>query len=169
MNRTRLSQGLVWGLYLFAAVLISSPLIDLLTTAWPPRPTDLSWRYGFFGLGAGYLHTPLIGVVLALAVAYVQEHVGALRALGVASLSVAVVLLPVLALWPMDVLQMRDLRAAEVQRGVLIGGVIQEIKYLGACVVLGLLGLGSLQLAASPREARGKAPGILSTAGATRG
>jgi hypothetical protein len=69
----------------------------------------------------------------------------------------------------MDVLQMRDLRAPEVQRGVLIGGVIQEIKYVGACIVLGLLGMGCLQMAASPRSARREAPGILSSAAATRG
>src|SRR5688500_14391045 len=163
MSRSQLSSGAVWGLYLFAAVLVSSPLIDLFSTAWPPRLTDLSWRYGFFGLAAGYLHTPLIGAVLAMVVAYVEGHVGALRALGVLSLVVAVMLLPVLALWPMDVLQMRDLRAPEVQRGVLIGGVIQEIKYVGACLVLGFLGVGCMQLAAAPR-ARREAPGILSTA-----
>lgn len=169
MNRSQLSSGAVWGLYLFAVVLVTSPLIDLFSTAWPPRATDLSWRYGFFGLGAGYLHTPLIGVVLAMAVAYVEDHRGALRTLGILSLIVAVILLPVLALWPMDVLQMRDLRAPEVQRGVLIGGVIQEIKYVGACLVLALLGIGCTQLASSPGAARREAPGILSTAGAARG
>jgi hypothetical protein len=169
MSRTHLSSGAVLGLYVFAAVLIASPIIDLVSTAWPPRLTDLSWRYGFLGLAAGYLHTPIIGVVLAMAVAHVQDHVGTLRLLGILSLVVAVLLLPILALWPMDVLQMRDLRAPEVQRGVLIGGVIQEIKYVGACIVLGLLGMGCLQMAASPRSARREAPGILSSAAATRG
>jgi hypothetical protein len=168
MSRHRLSTGLTWGLYAFAVVLVTSPLIDLLSTAWPLRATDLSWRYGFLGLGAGYLHTSIIGVVIAIAVAYVQDHVGALRVLGALSLVVAVALLPVLALWPMDVLQMRDLRAPEVQRGVVIGGVIQEIKYLGACIVLTLLGLGCMQLASAPRAARREAPGILSTAAASR-
>jgi hypothetical protein len=168
MNRTQLSSGAVWGLYLFALVLITSPLIDLFSTAWPLRPTDLSWRYGFFGLGAGYLHTPLIGAVLSMAVAYVEDHRRMLRALGVLSLVVAVLLLPVIALWPMDVLQMRDLRAPEVQRGVLIGGIIQEIKYVGACLVLALLGIGCMQLAASSRTARRAAPGIVSAAAATR-
>jgi hypothetical protein len=169
MNRSQLSSGAVWGLYLFAVVLMSSPVIDLVTTVWPPRPADLSWRYGFFGLGAGYLHTPIIGLVLAMAVAHVEDHGGALRALGFLSLAVAVLLLPVLALWPMDFLQMRDLRAPEVQRGVLIGGVIQEIKYVGACLVLGLLGVGCMQLAGSSRAARRAAPGIVSAAAATRG
>jgi hypothetical protein len=147
-------------------VLIVSPLIDLLTTAWPPRPMDLSWRYGFVGLAAGYLHTPLIGLVLAIAVAHVEDHRRLLRALGMSSLLVAVILLPVLALWPMDFLTMRDLRAAEVQRGVVVGGVIQEIKYIGACLVLGLLGSGCLQLASAPRMGRRSGPGIVSAVAA---
>jgi len=168
MSRTHLSSAAVWGLYLFAAVLISSPLIDLLATAWPPRATDLSWRYGFLGLAAGSLHTPLIGIAIAMVVANVEDHVGALRALGIGCLVAAVALLPVLALWPMDVLQMRDLRAPEVQRGVVIGGVIQEIKYVGACVVLGLLGVGCMQMAGGTRAARVGSPGILSPAAATR-
>jgi hypothetical protein len=168
MSRSKLPFGAVCGLYVFAAVLVTSPLIDLVSTAWPPRATDLAWRYGFFGLGAGYVHTPMIGAILAMAVAYFEDHRGTLRALGVASLVIAVALLPVLALWPMDVLQMRDLRAPEVQRGVLIGGVIQEIKYLGAFVVLGLVGLGSLQLAAAARREPRGAPGILSAAATIR-
>jgi hypothetical protein len=166
MSRLQLSPSVVWALYFFAAVLITSPLIDLVTTAWPPRMMDLSWRYGFLGLAAGYLHTPMIGVVLAVLVAHVEDHRGVLRALGVASLVAVVLLLPVLALWPMDVLQMRDLRAPEVQRGVVIGGVIQEIKYVGACIVLGLLGVGCMQLASSPRRETRAAPGILSAAAA---
>ncbi len=162
MTRTHLSPWAVWGLYLFAAVLVLSPLIDLGTTVWPPRFGDLSWRYGFFGLAAGYVQTPLIGVVLAMAVAYWQGHAGSLRALGIVSLVVAVVLLPVLALWPMDVLQMRALRELEVQRGVLIGGVIQELKYLGACIVLGCLGLGSVGTSSDlGSAARRESPGIL--------
>src|SRR5688572_1491582 len=85
------SPWVVWGLYLFAAVLVASPLIDLFSTAWPPRIADLSWRYGFLGLAAGYLHTPMLGVVLAMAVAYWQEHTGTLRALGIVSALVALV------------------------------------------------------------------------------
>ena len=162
MTRTHLSPWAVWGLYLFAAVLVSSPIVDLVSTAWPPRFGDMSWRYGFFGLAAGYVHTPLMGVVLAMAVAYWQGHAGSLRALGIVSLVLALSLLPVLALWPMDVLQMRALREPEVQRGVLIGGVLQEIKYLGACIVMGCLGLGSLGTSKDLSDAaRRESPGIL--------
>lgn len=162
MTRSNLSPWAVWGLYLFAGVLIASPLIDLFSTAWPLRPADVSWRYGFLGLAAGYLHTPMLGAVLAMAVAYWQGHASALRALGIVGLAVAAVLLPVLALWPMDVLQMRALRPPEGRSGIVIGGAIQEIKYLGTCVVLGCLGLGSVGTSVDLRGAeRKEAPGIL--------
>lgn len=151
MTRSAPSPWAVAALYAFAIVLVASPLVDLLSTAWPLRFGDLSWRYGFLGLGAGYLHTPMIGVVLAAAVAYWQDHAGVLRALGVASLLAAAALLPVLVFWPLDVQRVSALRAEEVRRGVAIGGVIQEFKYLGASVVLGCLGLGALGTARARR------------------
>lgn len=161
-TRSALSPWAVAGLYLFAATLVTSPLIDLISTAWPPRVGDLSWRYGFMGLAAGYLQTPLLGVVLATVVAYTQGHAVVLRVLGILCLLKAVALLPVLALWPMDVLQMQQLRAPEVQQGVAIGGAIQEIKYLGACLVLGVLGVGSVRTSSGlARANRREAPGII--------
>jgi hypothetical protein len=136
-----------------------------MTTAWPPRVGDLSWRYGFMGLAAGYLQTPLLGVVLATVVAYTQSHAAVLRVIGILCLLKAVALLPILALWPMDVLQMRDLRAPEVQQGVAIGGAIQEIKYLGACLVLGVLGFGAVRTSTDlARANRREAPGIVGRA-----
>jgi hypothetical protein len=169
MTRFAPSPWAVAALYAFALVLVTSPLIDLLSTAWPPRFGDLSWRYGFFGLGAGYLHTPLIGLVLAAAVAYWREHRRVLRALGLASVAAAGVLVPVLALWPLDVREIAALRAEELRRGVAIGGVIQELKYLGACVVLGCLGIGALGTAASVRnEPRGDGLGAGAIVGRAR-
>jgi len=166
MTRTYVSPWAAWALYLFALVLVSSPLIDLLTTAWPLRFGDLAWRYGFLGLGAGYLHTPIMGIVLAGAVAVWQEHGRALWLLGAASLILAVALVPVLAIWPLDVQQISALREEELRRGVAIGGVIQEIKYAGACLVLGALGIGALGTARQIGAAASgrKGPGIVGRA-----
>ncbi|MEQ1855247.1 MAG: hypothetical protein ABL963_02190 [Longimicrobiales bacterium] len=163
MTRATPSPWAVAGLYVFAAMLFASPLIDLFSTAWPPRVGDLSWRYGFMGLAAGYLQTPLLGLVLACAVAYWQNHSATLRMLGLLSIVAAVVLLPLLALWPMDVMQMRGLRAPEVQSGVAIGGAIQELKYLGAFLVTGILGLGCMRTASElSNTSRRQTPGIVS-------
>ncbi|HUF76262.1 MAG TPA: hypothetical protein VMM35_08275 [Longimicrobiales bacterium] len=154
----------VAALYLFALVLVLSPLVDLLSTVWPPRFGELSWRYGFFGLSAGYLHTPLLGLVLATAVAYWQEHGALLRVVGFGSVLLAGLLIPVIALWPLDFQQISALREEELRQGVIAGGIIQELKYMGACAVLALLGLGALGTAKGlgTRRTEKASPGIVS-------
>jgi hypothetical protein len=162
MTRATPSSWAIAGVYVFAATLVVFPLVDLFTTAWPPRFGDIGWRYGFMGLGAGYLQTPTLGLVLACAVAYWQGQAGALRLFGALSLVAAVVLLPVLALWPMDVMQMRGLREPELQAGVAIGGAIQEVKYVGAFLVTVVLGVGCLRTASEVARSGGRAaPGIV--------
>jgi len=163
MTRPTPSSWAVAGLYLFAAMLVLLPLSDLFSTAFPPRLTDLAWRYGFMGLAAGYLQTPLLGLVIASAVAYWQAHAGVLRALGIAGVALAVVILMIVVLWPMDVMQIRALREPDAQAGVAIGGALQELKYLAAFLVLSLLGLGSIRTASElARASRREAPGIVS-------
>jgi len=130
------------GAYVLALSLVLGPLVDLVTTVLPARLGDVSWRYGFLGLAAGYLHTPLLGLGLATGVAIWQEDRRLLRVLGILATIGAAVLVLVMASWALDVLQMRELREPEARRGVLIGGLIQGAKYLGACVALGLAGAG---------------------------
>ncbi|MBM4183193.1 MAG: hypothetical protein FJ207_03095 [Gemmatimonadetes bacterium] len=163
MNRPTPSSGAIAGLYVFAAMLVVAPLSDLFSTAFPPRLGDLSWRYGFLGLAAGYLQTPLLGLVIASAVAYWQAHAGVLRTLGILGAVMAVVLLMIIVLWPMDVMQVRALREPDAQAAVAIGGALQELKYLAAFLVLSFLGFGSMRTASElARANRREAPGIVS-------
>lgn len=160
MTRPNPSPWAVVGLYLFAAMLVLLPLSDLFSTAFPPRLTDLNWRYGFMGLGAGYLQTPLLGLVIAAGVAYWQSHAGMLRTLGVLGVVLAVLVLMVVVLWPMDVMRIRALREPQAQAGVAIGGALQELKYVMGFLVLSVFGVGCVKTApelarASRREAQG--------------
>lgn len=154
MLRQDVSPWIVRGLYLFALVLVLSPLMDLTSTAWPMRPADLAWRYGFLGLAAGYLHTPLLGLVLALLVAWWTGGSAALRVLGVGMMAGALVLMLAMGMFMLDVLQMRGLREPELQQAVLVGGILQELKYGTACLVLAALGFGSVRSAAAQSGAR---------------
>jgi hypothetical protein len=138
----------------FALTLVLGPVVDLVTTVLPARFGDVSWRYGFLGLGAGYLHTPILGVGLAMAVAAWQEDVAVLRGLGLLATVVAVLLVPLMGVWALDVLQMRELREPDVRTSVLLGGVIQGAKYLGACVALGLVGPGVSRAAKGMKSQR---------------
>jgi hypothetical protein len=124
----------------------------------------MGWRYGFLGLGAGYLHTPLLGLVLAMAVAYWQDHATMLRLGGIAALATTAILLIAMATFGLDVLSMREVRAEDAQAGVLVGGMLQEVKYLGACLVLASLGVGLPRMAkhiagSAPRDVG--SPGII--------
>ena len=156
-NSIEISPWATRALYLFGAVLIVMPLLDLGSTVLPARPGDFSWRYGVLGLMAGYLHTPMIGLVLMLAVGWWEGRSWVLRLGGILSMAASVGLLAVMAVFALDVLQMRGMRPEEVQSVVLAGGAIQELKYLTAALVLAPLGYGSFRTAAHLHR-RGQAP-----------
>lgn len=164
MLRQDVSPWLVRGLYLFALVLVLSPLMDLASTVWPLRPADLAWRYGFLGLAAGYLHTPILGLVLALLLAWWTGGSGVLKVLGVAMMAGSLVLMLAMGMFMLDVLQMRGMREPELQQAVLVGGILQELKYGTACLVLAALGFGSVRSAgvqAGARRAEARQAGIV--------
>jgi hypothetical protein len=163
MTRSSVSPWATGGLYLFASVLVLSPLMDLGSTVWPLRPADMPWRYGFLGLLPGYVHTPILGVILALGVAHWQGHPRVMRLTAALSLLAAILLLLGGAVFILDVLQMRALREEEARAGVLVGGILQSVKYATAAAVLMLLGVGGVATAKAARgAARAKpAPGIV--------
>ena len=154
MTRSSVSPWVTWGLYLFAVVLVLSPLMDLTSTVWPFRPGEMAWRYGFLGLLPGYVHTPILGVVLCMAVAYWQGHPLILRSAGIVSTLAALLLFLGMATFAVDVLQMRELRAPQEQTGVLVGGILQEVKYVTAAIVLLLIGIGGAGTAREFRTSR---------------
>lgn len=166
MDRSYASPWTLAGLYGFAAILVVSPFADLLTTVWPLQPGELTWRYGFLGLAAGYLHTPMLGLTLALGTAYWSRNATVLRGLGYAMPAVAAVLVVVMGVFLLDVLQMKDLRAEDARTGVLVGAFLQEAKYATAGIVLIILGVGATKTAKTyVREGAGRhagAPGIVS-------
>lgn len=159
------------ALYVFALVLVAMPLLDFATSVMPARPRDFSWRYGAFGLMAGYLHTPMLGLLLGMAVAWALGQGWLLRIAGVLSMLAAVGLLGVMSVFALDVLQMRGMRAEDVQSAILAGGVLQELKYFTAAVVLALLGYGATKTAGAMKRSvsprLGEAPGIVARGKAT--
>ena len=168
----QLSPWLARGMYVFGLAFIVTAGIDLFTTVWPVRPTDMAWRYGFLGLSAGYLQTPTLGLLLILLTAWWEGRVLLVKAVGVVCVVGALALLPAMGLFALDVLTMRAVRAAEMQSAVMAGGVFQEVKYALSAVVLGCMGFGALSSAKSMARAAGGgagAPGIVSSGSAGRG
>ena len=153
------------GLYLFGLALIITAAIDLGTTVWPLRITDMTWRYGFLGLAAGYLQTPMLGLVMIAATAMWQNESRVLQVVGLVCSALAVALLGAIVLFGLDVLAMRQIRTEDAQAGVLVGGAFQEVKYVMATLVFGFLGHGARKTAKALPSAAPRAPGIVSKGG----
>lgn len=166
MTDRDVSPWFIRGVYLFGFAFILTAAIDLSTTIWPLRPTQLNWRYGFLGLAGGYLQTPTLGLLLIAGAAIWDRSTGMLRLAGYASLLMALVLLGAMGIFGLDLIQVRQLRPEEAQSSVLYGGIFQEIKYFVAMLVLLLIGKGSLKTAKDAAvEWTPSSPGIVSASG----
>lgn len=135
------------GAYSFALVLLLWPIIDLVTTSFPPQLGTVEWRYGFLGLMAAFLHTPILGILIAMAVALFSKHERTLRGLSVLCVLGAVFLIGVMATFALDVLQMRSITPVEARSAFQMGALIAELKHFTAFVALSLLGLGGWRTA----------------------
>jgi hypothetical protein len=112
-----------------AGLFVLIPVADLVLTAWPPRLGEFEWRYGFLGLLANLMMTPLMGALLASLAA---RSVGGRTLRGVsASYVVAIVLLAIgLAVFALDVRKVTPEMAATHVTDYRVGAVIAAAKYL---------------------------------------
>ncbi len=170
LSKTDISGWVVRGLYLFAFILIFWPAVDLLTNTMPFRPGDVRWRYGFGGILAGFLHTPILGLVLATFVAYGRRSRVTLRAIASLELLGALVLVLVMGMFALDVVQMRAMRPPDSLSAFIAGAAISEAKHFTAFLVLLSLGIGSWKTGAlmdeAPSRAAADAPrGIVAASG----
>jgi cytochrome bd-type quinol oxidase subunit 2 len=100
-------RRILGGLYPVALLLILSPLLDLATAVWPVRPTEVSWRFGTFGLITSALITPILGLAVLQGVAAFLEKFRAVRVVSAVNVLVGVLLLVGTALFLLDAVQLR--------------------------------------------------------------
>jgi hypothetical protein len=137
------------ALYVVAFLLILVPVLDLVSTAWPIQPGTVRWRYGFLGLLANVMLTPLLGAMLASVVAYQLRHLGLLRGLSGLYVLGALLLGAALAVFARDALRLGPEIAAQRLTDYRAGAAIASGKYLLAMVGLAWLGLGGLKAASA--------------------
>ena len=142
MRSDDVSPWLIRGVYLFGFALVLHAVIDLSTTVWPLRVTEITWRYGFLGLAAGYLQTPTLGLLLIAATALWTGNLALARTIGTLLMVVSVGLIAAVGIFMLDVVQIRQLRPAEAQAAVLYGGLFQAVKYVLASALLAAMGYG---------------------------
>lgn len=133
-----------------AILLVASPAIDLVGAIVPPRPGEISWRFGVFGLLTNALVTPMLGLALMQVVAILLERGRTVRRIAVFNLILDVVLVLGLGLFILDFVQLR-LAVTGTSRGAYDAAAIKallvgalEIGVLAWLVVAGFKSTGGV-------------------------
>jgi len=161
----------VAGIYALGILLVFWPLLDWFTTVGTPRFESLEWRYGAVGLLSAYLSTPLLGLAVLMMTAFLLRQATALRFISAFSLLLAVVLIPAMGSFALDVIQLRAGRPPESLPSFHAGALIAEAKHFTHFLVLLLLGLGGWKTAeglkkeAKPAEGKGRSGDLVGTPG----
>lgn len=141
----RLDGLLAGGLYVVALSLVVLSLFDYLAAVWPFQFGEVSWRYGAFGLVSGFVLTPLIGLSLAILLAWHRQRDQVLRVIGVVAIIGAALLLVMLVGFSLDAVQVWRGAPAETKRLTLLSAAKAVIKIAAAAVAVAWLGLGALR------------------------
>ncbi|MGQ0640095.1 MAG: hypothetical protein ACT4P6_04875 [Gemmatimonadaceae bacterium] len=132
--------------YCIAALLVITPLGDFFSGVWPWRVAALDWRFASSGLLSGFLLTPLLGALIAIAVAAVRGSERLLRGLGVATLVAGGLCLVVLLGFVLDAVQLNSSIPAEQRRAFTDASVKALLKYVMACAAAYWLGITAYRL-----------------------
>ena len=92
-------------MYFVAIVLVVIPVFDAATSVWPFHIANAQWRFAIVGLLSNALLLPMIGAVMAVTIAVVQEHERTQKYLGIASWVLAALMIVTLVTFGLDTLQ----------------------------------------------------------------
>ena len=137
--------------YLLAVILIVFTVMDLAQTVLPIHLGDVQWRVGAVGLLSRMMITPLLGLVVAYAVALLAEHRRVLRTMAVLDGLFVLVLLVGLAFYALDALELRA-RLTEGSRNYDLGISFSFVKYLFGLVILVVMTIGPWRAATGIRK-----------------
>ena len=126
--------------YAVAAVFIVLPVIDVVAAAYPKfAPSEEWWRYEAAGYVANYVISLVFGVLMAALAAALREDRRLLRLTSWFAGLVALVMILIMGLLPLDMVQLQSFVSASDHTEFMIGGLKAELK-------LGLLAAGLIFL-----------------------
>jgi hypothetical protein len=137
-------RRLAWPTYLVAFLLVAITKMDYLTNVWPLRFGEVQWRYGSMGLLAGFLLTPLLGILFAMVASAILEHRLVLRILAIINVVSVAFLVLIIPFFVLDALQLRGTVNPEALTVFDVGVVKAAVKHLSIAVALGWLGWAGL-------------------------
>jgi hypothetical protein len=132
--------------YCVAALLVVTPLGDFVSGVWPWRISALDWRFASSGLLSGFLLTPLLGALVAIAVAASRGSERTLRVLGIATLAAGGVCLVVFLAFVLDAVQLNASIPEQQRRAFMDASIKAMVKYLMACAACYWLGVTAYRL-----------------------
>jgi hypothetical protein len=145
-------RSIVWVLDAVALVLLVSPLVDLLGAIWPARMSEVSWRFGAFGLTTSALVSPILGFALLKVAGVLLDQRGVVRAVAIIDLLLLLLLLVGLGFFALDYLQLRATLAPASLPQYDMAGFKAALNGLIELIVLGWMGVAGLR--ASGRHAK---------------
>jgi len=125
--------------YLLSALLIITPLVDGTMQLLPLRFGDERWRFGSVGTLSNILLVPLLGFLIAIAVATLTDARRIKRVLGTICVILGVVLAAISVLFILDYFQVRIAVTPKFQRSVGVATTSALIKNLVSIIILFLL------------------------------
>ncbi len=124
-------------LYLAALLIVFDQALDILGGVWPLHPELTNWRVGTFGVALSRLEFLALADALAVATALFLDHRKLLAVLSAVHLVVGTVLVGGMALFALDVLQLRRLMRPERVRQLDIAAI--RTLLLGGATALACL------------------------------
>ena len=140
------------AVYLLALVLMVLPFVETIAGGWPPRPGEVSWRFGTVGIFANFLGTLFLGLLIGAVTAHLLGHRIVVRALGLVSIFLGLMLVLGMAGFALDYLQLRRMVRPELKGKFDVESIKAAITTFFAIAAALVLGIGGLRASRPPER-----------------
>ncbi len=142
----RNGRALAWALYSVCALFLLSPALDLLAAITPAHPGNIQWRFGLMISVAPTIMTGVISLAMFAVLGVLFGHRSVLQTVGGVTLVMATIYLSMIAVFAMDLLQLRRAVPSDRQLQFWITSAKCLAQIFTGAFALGLLGLGSFRV-----------------------
>ncbi len=147
--------------YLVALLFLVHPFVDVVTNSWPLNPASMEWRFGFFGVAANYLISPMFGLGVAGLVSALNGHRHGLLANALIGALAALFLLVGSMLYALDVLQLQNNVRPEAEFAFRVGSMKSFFKLVTSAFVFGVLAWATFRSARGGARSGPATPAVL--------
>ncbi|HEY7899088.1 MAG TPA: hypothetical protein VIC03_11820 [Gemmatimonadaceae bacterium] len=143
--------------YLLAAALVIIPIADSALPLLPLQLTDARWRWGVVGQLSNVTLVPLLGLLLAVALAALTDSRRIRRVIGAICGIFALILAVMTVFFVIDYFHVRTLVKPQLEHNMAIASSVAFVKNLLSIITLSLLcraGFSGPTLSAVPSQSR---------------